>query len=319
SSSGGSSSGGTTATSSSSGGSSNGGSSGGGSSSGGASSTTGGTQVSKSLSGDFTVKLTAASDGTPAFTTFSGRANDGPTPPTIVLKVAAESGDCKLSVPDAPFCEKDCGQGVCTAENTCTPYPQGQDLGPLVVKGIGPSPLPLTGTPPNFSYTSGAALPNPPCVEGADFSVEANGLSLTGKCIAPLSLKGADPLPIATGKSLDLTWDPPKTPGQSRVEIYLDIAHHGGKKGQINCDVADTGSFSIPEPLVTQLINLGVAGFPTVQVTRASTAVSSALPNVRLRMTSMVERSIDTGVASCSEDIPCPNGEMCRLSDYTCR
>ena len=104
----------------------------------------------------------------------------------------------------------------------------------------------------------------------------------------------------------------------ARVRIVLDIAHHGGQKGEIDCEVPDTGSFSIPESLVTELVNLGVAGFPTVMISRITTGASGAAPDVTLTVASEVERNVDTGIASCSSDDDCPDGMTCRLSHFIC-
>jgi hypothetical protein len=91
-------------------------------------------------------------------------------------------------------------------------------------------------------------------------------------------------------------------------------------KGQIECDVPDTGSFDVPAPLITALVNLGRAGYPTVKVTRRVIAKAPTQPNVTLTISSMVEREVDTGVISCgaTSSPPCPAGKTCQ-ADFTCQ
>jgi hypothetical protein len=97
------------------------------------------------------------------------------------------------------------------------------------------------------------------------------------------------------------------------VLIILEISHHGGYKGEIDCDVADTGSFDIPAPLVTALVGLGRAGYPTVQLTRAASATPPGEPGVKLSMPSRSELEVDTGVISCgaASSPDCPSGTTC--------
>jgi hypothetical protein len=98
----------------------------------------------------------------------------------------------------------------------------------------------------------------------------------------------------------------------------LDISHHGGRKGQIECEVADTGAFQIPESLATRLVNLGVAGYPTVTLSRVATASAEAQPQVTLTLSSSVERAVDTGLTSCMMNGDCSDGMTCDMMTATC-
>jgi hypothetical protein len=162
-------------------------------------------------------------------------------------------------------------------------------------------------------------LPAEACAEGAPVSLHASGFSMESPCIARLELTTEAPIPVSAGKTLDLAWAPPSTAGDSRIKIHLDIAHHGGKKGEINCDVADTGSFSVPEKLVTQLVGLGLAGYPDIAVERYSTSADASNPMIQLRVGSLVRREVDTGVLSCDEDTQCESGQTCNTADRTCK
>jgi hypothetical protein len=125
---------------------------------------------------------------------------------------------------------------------------------------------------------------------------------------------------VVANQATHLTWTPPEMDGISHILIALEISHHGGYRGEIDCDVADTGSFDIPATLVTALINLGRAGYPTVSITRVSTATAASEPLVKLSMLSRAELAVDTGVISCgvNDTDTCPSGQACNNSNKTC-
>ena len=122
------------------------------------------------------------------------------------------------------------------------------------------------------------------------------------------------------GQPLQLTWTPAGQPALGRIELKLDISHHGGARGKIECDVPDTGSLEIPASQVSGLLALGVAGYPTIVVTRASTATAAVSAGViSLRILSPVERAVDIeGLSSCTKDAECPTGQTCQ-TDLTCK
>lgn len=81
----------------------------------------------------------------------------------------------------------------------------------------------------------------------------------------------------------------------------------------VTCQVPDTGSTEIPEPLVTELIALGVAGYPTVSLTRV-TSDSASISAGRVDLLVMSQMSLQVqipGLISCSEQEPCPDGQEC--------
>lgn len=243
-----------------------------------------------------------------------GRFFDGPTPSPIPLELDSEEGDCQLFVPSHPFCSTACGADACTADDVCTKYPSALAVGAISIEGLGttlnlqPSTSMFIYQPPSLAY--------PPCTEGDPVKASASGFSLEAKCIAPLEVTSAEPIPVKTGMPVQLTWKPASTAG-ARIRIGLDLAHHGGKKGEIDCDVPDTGSFDIPEALVTKLISLGLAGFPTISVSRVSIGTDDAVPEVELIISQSVLRAIDTGVESCQEDGECTAPAKCK-DDKTC-
>jgi hypothetical protein len=168
-----------------------------------------------------------------------------------------------------------------------------------------------------FAYQPPMTLPHPPCQEGAEVRATSDTLTLESTCIAQLELTVDETPEVRAGEGVLVSWVPPGVADVSRVHIVLDVAHHGGKKGEVVCDVADTGSFEIPEPLVTSLVNLGLAGYPTILVTRIAGAPGTAEPDVALTIASPIERLVNTGVASCTDDTECPDGQSCRV-DLTC-
>jgi hypothetical protein len=99
----------------------------------------------------------------------------------------------------------------------------------------------------------------------------------------------------------------------ARVQIKLDISHHGGSTGMITCDVADTGTLDIGASLVTQLINLGVAGYPRISLSRVSTGSAAIAPGVvTLQVISTVVRDVVIpGYTSCNTSADCPTGKTC--------
>lgn len=297
-------------------------STGGGSSTTGGGGTTGGAggmSGATGLQGNFNIELIeAVPSSTPAFSKVIGVVSDGPTPPQTQLKSDTKMGDCELLVPWAPFCSPACSGAICTAEDVCTPYPKNLDIGPVKITGLGDElTLEAVGGATAKSYQSGA-LPMPPCPENGAIALDSGMFDMQTKCIAPLELLTAVPIPVKTGKAVDLAWKPPGANTGGRVKIKLDIAHHGGKKGEINCDVADTGSFSIPADLVTKLVNLGLAGYPTIGIERYNAGAAANNPNIKLRIGSPLERAVDTGVVSCGDLEPCPSGMTC-ADDRTCK
>jgi hypothetical protein len=255
------------------------------------------------------VSLLQGSDGDPPYSTLSARFFDGPTPETIQLDVESEMGECQLLVPVVPFCPESCAPGVCTADDECTPYPKPLAVGDLSIAGLGEA-LSLNRTTSMQLYMA-PSLPNPPCEAGAKVNVSAPGLALEADCIGQLELTGPDPVPVMTGQAVAVSWSTEGAAPSSRVIIRLDIAHHGGKKGEITCDVPDSGAFDIPEPLVTKLIGLGLAGYPDISVTRVARSSDAENADAELWLASNLLRAVDTGVASCQDTSQCPDGQEC--------
>jgi hypothetical protein len=267
------------------------------------------------LRGSIVVSMVGATTENEGFTAILGRFFDGPTPPPIPLELDTELGDCKLFVPSHPFCDTPCTPDVCTADDVCTKFPTPLGVGSLTIEGLGDT-LQIEPTTSMSIYQS-PSLPYPPCDDGDPVSASAQGFTLEAECIAPLELSGPDPIPVSAGEPVQVAWLPAREGAGSRIRIGLDLAHHGGKKGEIDCEVPDTGSFDIPEPLVTKLIGLGLAGYPTISVSRVSVGTDAVQSGLVLLVSENKQRAVDTGVKSCQEDSECTAPEVC-AADRTC-
>ena len=259
---------------------------------------------------------------TPGYTTLLGRVTDRATPPAVVWNVVAEGGGCRLLTPQVPICSPGCGgTAVCAADGTCVEYPRALSLGRVHVKGLAGGELDMDEIAGNYQLI--APLPYPPMPEGGKVELTAPGgqlgpLRLQSVGIAPLEFTSrVQPIP---GQPLVLAWRPPAQANSSRIEIEMDISHHGGSKGKIECDVADTGTFTISAAHIAALLELGVSGFPTVVVTRvASAGASTRLGRATLRVVASIEREVEIeGLHSCRANEDCPAGMSCQV-DLKCQ
>lgn len=281
------------------------------------------------LTGYVTVELV---DADPKYTKIEARVNDGVTPPLKALNAMTTDGDCELLIPSYPFCTTPCAPAVCVADETCMPNPTSQDVGTIHVTGVhtaaGASELDLNhiNSSGTHTYSHGAtALAYPGFAEGDPIAAAINGgaftpaftIATTG--IAPLVVTSAEPT-LDRGTPVTITWTPPTGSATSRIGIKVEISHHGGFRGQIECDTADDGSLTLGGPIVTQLLDLGVAGFPTITTTRE--IVSSGLTTagrVDLTVSSAISQAVHIpGLISCTDDTECTPPATCQ-DDLTCR
>jgi hypothetical protein len=281
------------------------------------------------LLGTFKIEVTADESGpTMGTTSVLGKVSSGATPDAVVWEEAANEGACRLEKPRVPFCTPSCGSDVCVEDDVCRAYPTAQSAGAVTLSGVklmdGTSSLTLKEVAKAYQPPAGTSFAYPPFAEGGAVKLSAAGnelpafaLETTG--VDPLWLNN-DALTLEDDKPLELTWDAAADPQASSIHVKLDISHHGGSKGMIECDQDDTGTLSIPATLVSQLLALGVAGFPTVIVTRSATARTKVgSGDVALTVTSKIERAVSVpGVESCTDDDQCPSGETCQ-ADLTCQ
>jgi hypothetical protein len=271
-----------------------------------------------SVVGAFNLTLTAATDSKAASTSLSGVVFDGPTPANIAWDITGQSGGCVLSKARAPFCDPSCtGGDVCVAAGRCMRQPVAQDVGLVKVRGLGAGEITLEGISNVYDLPIGLDLPFPPAAEGAEVElVVASGpygpFSIKAKGVAPLASPGN--FTMERGKAMSVTWSPPGQPQAARIRVLVDISHHGGTKGKIECEGPDNGSLEIPANLVSGLIGLGVAGFPKVQLDRFSAgtaAVSAGIVKFEAASSLVLPIKI-VGYTSCDSNADCAPGKVCQ-------
>jgi hypothetical protein len=172
----------------------------------------------------------------------------------------------------------------------------------VVYSGLIPSD---TAFPP---YTVGTALGV--TAVGGDYPA----FMLSGRGIQPLSAEAGQNLDVAEDQPLTIRWVAPDV-GAGRIKLSMDIGHHGGVAAEVHCDdLPDTGSVTIPAPLITALMNKGTAGFPTVSLSRVSVDSTRVGPGcVEFLVASGVALALNVaGIESCTEDANCTPPEICR-------
>jgi len=259
-------------------------------------------------------------------TSIFGKVSDGPTPVTTILEESLSEGDCTLATPRVPFCTTPCGgSAACVEDDTCLAYPTAQSVGVVTVTGVktadSRTTFELTST--NNNYQGVIPLAYPPFAESAPVTFAAAGdyfsaFNLSSKGIAPLALTSTE-FALKSGQPLALTWTK-GTESSAKIHVNLNISNHGGSKGQIDCETADSGALTVSAALITKLLNLGVAGFPTVKVTRHVVASTVIAPGrVELEIFSTVEHPVTIdGLNSCTDTENCPDDQECQ-EDLTCK
>lgn len=256
------------------------------------------------------------------YTAVDGRVASGVVPSSIRDETAS-AGGCRLvegrSLSCTPACSSD---QTCDVGNVCIPYPTAASVGVVTVDGL---TAPLSMSPTSVgSYTNGATtLPHPAASVGSVVTLTAPGDVLPG---FTLTTRGVEAIAVdQTGVALVrdqafvVTWTP-GTESSARVRMVLDLAHHGSVAASLDCDgLDDDGNFEVPASMVTRLIDIGVAGFPTLTVTRrtaAKTAIEQGCVDLTVQSSVVLPVTVD-GVTSCVEDEECDNGETCQ-GDLTC-
>lgn len=308
--------------------SSSGGSAGASSASGGGA-TAGASNSGTSVWGYVGIDMIPQSSTTDAHTNVLGALTDRAALPEF-YKLSSTVGECQLLKPTAPFCEAICtATQTCSLEGVCVDNARSVNTGALSLSGLSRTDgtdsfsMSIIGT--TYKPLASVSLEYPPCQAGDTVSLEATVIGapfqVNTTCSTPLRLTGADPLPAESGKPLDVTWEAPASNSDSKVTIEVDVSHHGGSKGIIRCETADSGSFSIDGALMTELTNLGVTGFPNVTVTRKSAeAKAVGAGQIELRVTSYEIRQLSfPGIFSCTEDSECPAATpTCNLDTMVC-
>lgn len=276
--------------------------------------------LTKPAYGSITVTLRETNEATADYSLIGGTLYDGPRPNPEPLETVTESNGCRLRRALHPFCSEPCGSAAaCIDTDTCLPYPEPQDVGTIRVDGfdrVAGGKAVMEPVAPNFFYQSDK-LPYPPCNEGSELHLETNAFNAAAPCIAPLLVDSNARISVRDGEPVTIQWQRAAAADLAKISILLDISHHGGKRGDILCEVPDSGNFTIPQDMVSALVDMGLAGFPSVILTRRATGTATQ-PHVDFAVASSVERPVDTGVHSCLNDEDCPDGQTCNRQTVTC-
>ena len=268
--------------------------------------------------GGIAVNLIAAKLTAPAQTQIAGRVLNK-VKSNEILQEVSRSGDCRLLVGQTLSClNPTCAfPKQCVGTNQCADPPASQDAGTATITGLA-IPVSMTFTSSQYYVALPTTTAYPPYDMGGGVDLRLSGaavpaLSLSVRGIVPLDVPTTFP-EIEPDKPFHVTWTAPAPAGAGRILLILDIAHHGGISAQIECDLADTGSVSIPASLMTALIDRGTAGFPSMSLTRRSLdSISMTDGCVDFAVASSVERFVNVeGVVSCDDQsLPCPAGKTC--------
>jgi hypothetical protein len=222
---------------------------------------------------------------------------------------------------------------VCAAADDCRNYPTGVDVGTVSVEGLatedGADAFTMEPLPPSNTYQplADVDLRYPPFAQGDPVRLGAEG---AGGAAFAIETVGVAPLVVTTpgtvlfeeGEPVRLQWEPGDEPS-ARVRVVVDLSHHGGQRGEIDCDVPDTGSMEIAAELVTELLELGWSGFPSLWIarqTRGSTVIAAGRVDLVVSSAAVVPIDIP-GLSSCSEigaSDECPAGQTCQ-PDLQCK
>jgi hypothetical protein len=197
---------------------------------------------------------------------------------------------------------------VCAGPDDCRALPSLVSVGEVSLTGIGSGLLVLSEVNKNYQYAGDIAYPG--FEDGATISLTAAGdfysafsISTTG--VAPVMLH-ADEYVLASRQPLLVEWDPGTNPA-AKVTVSLNISRHGGSAGYLQCETDDSGSLTIPASPISELIALGVAGFPQLLVmrhTRAETPVTNG--KVLLEVAAIANPTLGVeGLCSCFDSSDC--------------
>ncbi len=260
--------------------------------------------------GSFAVVLNPAIDATGPYTSIFGTVYSHPYPSDVIETEVLAGTDCTVYA----FSRHTCTNPTCTTSqacvdtNVCADIPALVSVGDVTLSGIGDSEFRLSAINNNYQFAGEIAFPG--FSETDTITLSASGdfypafeISATG--IAPLELAATSYM-LIDGSPLELSW----TRGASsdtRISIVLNISKHGGSAGYLACEVADTGSLTIPAEQISALIGLGVAGFPQLTVKRfhrGQETVSTGEILLDIAALSSPELSVE-GYCSCFDSSDC--------------
>ena len=284
--------------------------------------------------GAFTIELKPAdaASGSTAYSQVTGGIRDGVRPDTIwVPQTVSGSGtECKLMVgPSSNSCATPCNSEQVCKGTTCIAAPVTKSIGEVSFSGL---VIPVKMTPTRtgsgavvYSGLIDSKTAYPPYTVGDALGMTAAGedypgFTLAGVGIQPLQAAAGQSLNVKKNQALTIAWVAPAGAGAGRIQLVMDIAHHGGVAAEIHCDLPDTGSVTIPAPLITALIDKGAFGFPMVSLARVSTDSKTVGPGcLEFNVAASVDLALNVeGVVSCTADSECTAPQVCLQPGYKC-
>ena len=251
-----------------------------------------------------------------------GQVLDGVVPVTILEEVGS-AGDCVLLRKNNPVCDPACApEETCDFDGTCIPYPLSQDLGVVSVLGL-ESEVVMEPVQPGNKYFD-TQVPHPPFAPDAVVT-----LCTGGGAFEPVELHGVGFTPLDTpaeqwilfeDEALTVTWEAAPADTRTRVALKINIDQHGNSPVNLQCDFADTGSGTVDQSLVDQLVNFGVSGFPSGSLSRR-TVDSGAVGDGCMEFSVASPRAVDVrvdGFIPCDEPSDCPKGMECNMEREIC-
>jgi hypothetical protein len=247
--------------------------------------------------------------------------------PNTVLEEVQKDGSCVLLKRDPPVCSPACqvGTQVCGLDDMCHPAPRNQDLGTVTVSGL---TRPVSMQPDSQNGYFDTDFSAAPFAPGALIQLDAAG----GATVPAFTLRGIGVVPLELAK---LEWV--LVPGQPfavewtasgrtdlRVHLRMNVDQHGNTPIALECDVPDTGSFTIPATMIDALLAAGISGVPNAKIERHSLDSKTVGPGcVELVVRSQVgeprlKLRIE-GVDTCPAPAHmCPPGKTCNTMTEIC-
>jgi hypothetical protein len=280
--------------------------------------------------GHFEVHYVSGVTPAASYAEIGGFMYDGPPAALVLWDKKKTDGECALYQPRTPFCEL-CATGeVCVDTNVCRKPPATHDVGTVTLTGLsapsGANPLALTPVTnvAGTTYLCAETLPVPPCAAGGPIALSATGkgdypsFTVQTQCIAPLVVTNPT-VTLEPGKPFVLAWTPSALT-TARIDLEFDLSHHGGSKGKVICETADSGSLQVSSTLVDSLLALGVTGFPKADIKRVvkgTTPVGAG--QAELVVYSDLSFVVEIpGLISCQTDAECPTGQTCLVPGQMC-
>ena len=245
-------------------------------------------------------------------TIFSGAVSDSVAPNAIPELIASE-GACKLVGPRDLSCDPVCAATqACAGNDVCVPKPQKVSVGTVSVTGL-LAPIEVDANGITLDYSLTIPDPYPGFDAGAAITLSAAGgeleaFTMNAMGVAPM-VTSLSAVEVQTGSAASLSWDASAAdPSKSGVHIKLSVNTHGATPGSIECAVPDTGSFDVPAGLVTQLVGMGLSGFPRVVLGRRTTDTANIAGGcVDFSVSSEVTLDLQVdGLISCTSNTDCP-------------